>query len=102
MTREEVEEYLNKWRDVFERHRLKISRINKYRIRADHTHKAETDAKLPIVTSFKYIGSLSANEGVSQGDVNNYRIIIGWMKGKGLSWVMCDMEIPVELKDKVF
>ena len=48
------------------------------------------------------LGSLSANEGVSQADVNNYRIIIGWMKWKGLSGVMCDMKIPVELKDKVF
>ena len=50
MTRDEVEEYLKKWRVIFERHRLKISRINKDSIRADHTNETETDAKLPTVT----------------------------------------------------
>ena len=59
------------------------------------------DAELPTVTSFKYIGSLFTNEGGSQADVNNM-IIIGRMKWKEVSGVMCDMMMPVELKDKVF
>ena len=43
------------------------------------------------------------SEGGSQADVNN-RIRIGRMKWKevGLSGVMCDRKMPVELKDKVF
>ena len=38
MTREEVEEDLETWRVVFERHGLKISRTKVYRILAEH-HK---------------------------------------------------------------
>ena len=53
------------------------------------------------MTSFKYLGSLFTNEGGSPDDVNN-RIIIGWVKWKEGSGVMCDRKMPVESKDKVF
>ena len=36
-----------------------------------------------------------------QADVNNM-IRIGWMKWKEVSGVMCDIKMPVELKDRVF
>ena len=49
----------------------------------------------------KYIGSIFTSEGGSQADVNN-RIIIGWMKWKEVSGVMCDRKMPVKLKDEVF
>ena len=38
---------------------------------------------------------------MSQADVNN-RIIIGWMKWKEVSGVMCNRKMPVALKDKFF
>ena len=105
MTREEVEEDLETWRVVFERHGLKISRT-KTEYLPSPTNDTETtvklvDAELPTVTSFKYLGSLFTSEGGSQADPNN-RIRIGWMKWKEVSGVMCDRKMPVELKDKVF
>ena len=105
MTREEVEEDLETWRVVFERHGLKISRT-KTEYLPSPTNDTETtvkivDAELPTVTSFKYLGSMFTSEGGSQADVNN-RIRIGWMKWKEVSGVMCDRKMPVKLKDKVF
>ena len=52
------------------------------------------------MTSFRYLG-LFTGEGGSQADVNNM-IRIGWMKWKEVSGVMCDIKMPVELKDRVF
>ena len=105
MTRDEVEEYLETWRVVFERHGLKI-RGTKTEHLPSPTYDTDTtvtivDAELPTVTSFKYLGSLFTREGGSQADVNN-RIRIGWMKCKEVSGVMYDTKMPVELKDEVF
>ena len=90
---------------MFERHGLKISRT-KTEYMPGSTHDTETtekivDAELPTVTSFKYLGSIFTSEGGSQANVNN-RIIIGRMKWKEVSGVMCNRKMPVELKDKVF
>ena len=105
MTREEVDADLETWRVVFERHWLKISRT-KTEYLPSPTNDTGTrvkivDAELPTVTSLKYIGSLFTSEGGSQADVINI-IRIGWMKWKEVSGVMCDMKMPVEVKDKVF
>ena len=105
MTREEVEEDLETLRVVFESHGLKISRT-KTEYLTSNTNDTEitvkiVDAELPTVASFKYLGSLFTSEGRSQADVDNM-IIIGWMKWKEVSGVMCDRKMPVELKDKVF
>ena len=85
MTREEVEEDLETWRVVFERHGLKINRT-KTEYLPSPTNDTETtlkivDAERPTVTSFKYLGSIFTSEGGSQADVNN-RIRIGWMQWK--------------------
>ena len=105
MTREEMEEELETWRVVFERHGLKISRTKTAYLPSPANDTGTTvkivDAELPTVTSFKYLGSLFTSEGASQADVNN-RIRIGWTKWKEVSGVMCDRKMPVELKDKVF
>ena len=83
MTREEVEEDLETWRDAFESHGLKISRTKTAYLPSPINDTETTvkivDAELPTVTSFKYLGSLFPREGGSLADVNN-RIIIGWMK----------------------
>ena len=105
VTREEVDEDLETWRVVFERHGLKISRT-KIEYLPSPTNDTETtvksvDAELPTMISFKYLESMFASEAGSQADVTN-RIIIGWMKKKEVSGVMCDRKMPVELKDKVF
>ena len=85
MTREEVEKDLETWRDLFERHGLKISRTKTEYLPspANETETTVTivDTELPVVTSLKYLGALHTSEGGSQADVNN-RIIIGWMKWK--------------------
>ena len=98
MTREEVEEDMETWRVVFERHGLKISRT-KTEYLPSTTNDTETtvktvDPELPTITSFKYLGSLFTSEGGSQADVNN-RIRIGSMKLKEVSGVMCDKKMPV-------
>ena len=49
-----------------------------------YTTVNSVDAELPIVTSFKYLGSLFTSEGGSQADVNS-RITLGWMKWKEVS-----------------
>ena len=83
MTREELDEDLDKWRVVFDRHGLKISRTKTEYLPSPTNDTGTTvkivDDELPTVTSFKYIGSLFTSEGGSQADVNNI-IIIGWMK----------------------
>ena len=53
------------------------------------------------MTTFKYLGSLLTSERGSKAGVNN-RILIGWMKWKEVSGVMCDRKMPVELKDTFF
>ena len=58
-------------------------------------------AELPIVTSFKCLGSLFTIEGGSHDDVNN-RIRIGCITWKEVSGVMCDRKMPEELKVTVF
>ena len=98
MTREEVEEDLETWRVVFERHGLKISRTKTEYLPSPANDTGTTvnivDADLPTVTSFKYLGSLFTSEGGSQADVNNI-IRIGWMKWKEVSGVMYDRKMPV-------
>ena len=101
MTREEVEEDLETWRVVFERHGLKISRT-KTEYLPSPTNETETivkivDAEPPTVMSFTYLGSLFTSEGCSQADVNNM-IRIGWMKWREVSGAMCDRKIPVAFK----
>ena len=101
MTREEVEEDLEAWRVVFERHcRTKTEYLPSPTNGTETTVKM-VDAELPTVTSFKYIGPLFTSEGGSQADVNNI-IRIGCMTWKEVSGVMCDKNMPVEVKDKVF
>ena len=86
MTREEVEEDLETWRIVFERHGLKISRTKREYL-PNPTNVTETkvtipDVELPTVTSFVHIGSLFTSEGGSRDDINNM-IRIGWMDVEG-------------------
>ena len=83
MTREEVEEDLETWRVVFERHWQKISGTNTEYLPSpandSGTSVKSVVAELPTLTSFKYLRSMFTNEGGSQAYVNN-RIIFGWMK----------------------
>ena len=95
MTREEVEEDLETWIIVFERHGQKISRT-KTEYLPSPTNDSETtvkiiDAELPTVTSFRYLRSLFTSEGGSQADVSN-KIRIRWMKWKEVSGMMFDRE----------
>ena len=105
MTREEVEEDLETWKVVFERHGLKISRTKTEYMQSPTNDTGTTlkiaDAELPTVTPFKHLGSLFTSERGSQADVNII-IRIGWMKWKEVSGVMCDRKMPVELKYKIF
>ena len=66
-----MEEDLETWKVVFERHGLKISRTKTEYLPSPANDKLTgttekiVDAELPTVTSFKYIGSLFTSEGGS-------------------------------------
>ena len=83
MTRGEVEEVVDTWRVVFERHGLNINRTQTEYLPSPTNDTGTTvkivDVELPTVKSFKYIRSPFTCEGGSQAGVHT-RTIIGWMK----------------------
>ena len=57
--------------------------------------------ELPKVETFKYLGSVLDKEGTSKQDVQ-HRIGVGWIKWRELSGVLCDANMPVKMKSKVY
>ena len=53
--------------------------------------------KLPTVQSFKYLGSTRDRGGGASKDVEG-RVAKGWSKWRELSGVICDKNIPTQLK----
>ena len=102
-SRAEVELQLERWRETFESHGLRVSRG-----KTEYMPCPEKDQTIYIqeqevktVKTFKYLGSmLNANGGAEKG-VNN-RVKIAWSKWRETTGVMCDRNIPTKLKDKVY
>ena len=57
--------------------------------------------ELPKVDAFKYLGSVIDRDGTSQQDVQS-RVWVGWMKWRELTGVLCDKNMPVKMKSKVY
>ena len=56
---------------------------------------------LPIVHSFKYLGSTIDRGGVASKDVES-RVAKAWFKWRELSGVICDKKIPTILKVLIY
>ncbi len=59
------------------------------------------DDKLNTVTTLKYLGSIFDSNGGAERDISN-RVKLAWMKWKQLTGVLCDKNVPIKLKDKVY
>ena len=53
------------------------------------------------VTPFKYLGSIFDSNLGAERDINNM-VKLAWMKWKQLTGVLCDRQVLIELKDKVY
>lgn len=108
-SREELNEKVETWRQALETHGFRLSRSKteymecKFSGRQSATNmevKVE-DHTIPLVTKFKYLGSIMQNDGELEGDVN-HRIQAGWMKWRKASSVLCDKKVPLKLKGKFY
>ena len=59
------------------------------------------EQEVKTVKTFKYLGLKFDANGGAEKDVNN-RVNIAWTKWRETTGVMCDRNIPTELKDKVY
>ena len=127
-SRAEVEIQLERWRETFEYHGLRVSRgkteympcperdqtiyIQEKEVKTVKTFKylpcPERDQTIYIqekevktVKTFKYLGSMFDANGGAEKDVNN-RVKIAWSKWRETTGVMCDRNIPTKLKDKMY
>ena len=102
-SREEVELQLERWRETFESHGLRVSRGKTEYMpcpEKDQTIYIQEQEVKPVKT-FKYLGSMFDANGGAENDVNN-RVKIAWSKWRETTGVMCDRNIPTKLKDKVY
>ncbi|RZB64914.1 hypothetical protein D0Y65_041114 [Glycine soja] len=108
-SREELNERLETWRRALETHGFRLSRskseymeckFNKRR-RVSNSEVKIGDHIIPLVTRFKYLGSVIQDDGEIEGDVN-HRIQAGWMKWRKASGVLCDAKVPIKLKGKFY
>ena len=102
-SRLEVEQQLDRWREVLEGNGLKISRKKtEYLIPAGSSEEVCL-AGVPILctNSFKYLGSKIGATGGCGADVDN-RVRSAWNSWRGLSGVICDKKVPVKLKNKLY
>ena len=102
-SRAEVEMHLERWIDTFESHGLRVSSG-----KTEYMPCPERDRTISIqekdvktVKTFKYLGSMFDSSGGADKDANN-RVKITWSKWRETTGVVCDMNIPTKLKDKVY
>ena len=102
-SRAEVEQQLDIWREKFESHGLRVSRGKTEYIpcpEKDQTIYIQ-EPEVKTVKTLKYLGSLFDAKGGAEKDVNN-RVKIAWSEWRETTGVMCDRNIPTQLKDKVY
>nr|XP_016496967.1 PREDICTED: uncharacterized protein LOC107815839 [Nicotiana tabacum] len=107
--RDGVNARLEVWRQTLESKGFKMSRTKTEYLEckfSDGTLEADVDVKLdtlviPKRSSFKYLGSII--HGNEDNDENiTHRIGIGCMKWRLASSILCDKNIPPELKGKFY
>ena len=102
-SRLEVEQQLDRWREVLEGNGLKMSRKKtEYLIPAGFSEEVcLAGVPIPCTNSFKYLGSTIEATGGGGADVDN-RVRSAWHSWRGLSGVICDKKVPVKLKNKLY
>ena len=99
----EVEDELEKWRRVLEENGLKINRKKTEYLRPRNCQDEIflLGERLPVVDSFKYLGSTLQAEGGCEKDVTS-RTQSGWNRWREMSGVICDKKVPEALKNKIY
>ena len=59
------------------------------------------EEEIPCTNTFKYIGSIFAAEGGTEADCKN-RVRLSWNKWRETTVVICDKNVPVKLKVKIY
>ena len=102
-TRDKADYQLERWRDGLERHGLKVSRQKTEYMPSSNTNDAVKlgEEEIPCTNTFKYLGSIFAAEGGTEADCKN-RVRLSWNKWRETTGVICDKNVPVKLKVKIY
>ena len=101
-SRAEVGLQLQRWRETFESHGLRVRREKTEYMPCPEKKTIYIQEKgVSTVKTFKYLGSMFDANGGAEKDVNN-SVNIAWSKWRETTGVMCDWNIPTKLKDKVY
>ncbi|XP_061705481.1 uncharacterized protein LOC133516511 [Cydia pomonella] len=105
-----IQENLDQWKESLESNGLRIS-ITKTEYMVCNFSPNESslssvdvtiDGKaLPRVNTFKYLGSVLAEDGSITADIT-HRTTCGWNKWRTLTTVLCDSKMPIRTKGKVY
>ena len=102
--RELVEAKLEQWRKALEDRGLRISRKKTEYLRFNEDQDSEIymeGVRLNRLENFKYLGSKVASNGNMDAEIT-HRVQAGWRNWRKMSGVLCDGEINVKLKGKVY
>jgi len=108
VTREGVNDKLERWRHTLESRGFRVSRSKMeylhccFNGREDGRGKVAVEGMtIPKVEKFKYLGLIIQQKRDIDEDINQ-RIKAGWIKWKYASGVLCDKRMPVGLKGKAY
>ena len=100
-SRLEVEQQLDRWREVLEGNGLKIGRKKTEYLRPAGSSEEVCLVGVPIPCTNSYLGSTLEPTGGCGADVDN-RVRSAWNSWRGLSGVICDKKVPVKLNNKLY
>jgi len=99
---------LEKWRHTLESRGFRLSRSKTQYLRCGFSGEEGWSREvsmggvvIPRVEKFQYLGSIIEERGDIDADINQ-RIRVAWQKWKNTSGVLCDKNIPLRLKGKVY
>ena len=93
---------LEQWRHTLESRGFRLSRSKTKYLKCEFSEVVTMDGVvIPTVEKFKYLGSIIEQNGDINEDINHW-IRVGWQKWKGASSVLCDKQMPVGLKGKIY
>ncbi|MCI4385396.1 hypothetical protein PGIGA_G00049960 [Pangasianodon gigas] len=105
VTREQVEENLERWRFALERRGMKVSRSKTEYMCVNEREGSGTvrlqGEEVKKVQEFKYLGSTVQSTGECGKEVKK-RVQAGWNGWRKVSGVLCDRKISARIKGKVY
>ncbi|GJT01754.1 retrovirus-related pol polyprotein LINE-1 [Tanacetum coccineum] len=106
-----LNERLEQWRKALEDKGLRVSRekieymrCNFNRNESDPNEEEEIrigEHILELKESFRYLGSMMHKSGRIEDDVT-HRILVGWLKCRAATGILCDKKVPLKLKGKFY